>query len=272
MKKRSLTLTLVLGLLTPASLAVGGDATAKTAIAIKGMTCGGCVAAVRLQLKRTDGVTAYEVSLEKGEAEVNYDSAKTDPNKIAESVSKTGFQATVKGQGKGTGSTSDSSIRPLGPGELRDWFNASSASVRIVSLLSPTCPFCQRGHRILKTVFGKTDSSDLKAFLVWLPMLSGDDPQAALRQGATFQDPRLTEGWDPNREMGDLFARTLALRGAAWDVYLVYDRGVRWEGTEPPAPSFWMHQLEEEVGADQKLSLDPSRFSREVLTRLGRKG
>jgi copper chaperone CopZ len=270
MKKRSLTLILVL--LTSASLAVGGEATAKTTITIKGMTCGGCVSAVKLQLRRTEGVTAYEVSLEKGEAEVTYDSAKTDPKKIAESVSKTGFQATAKGQEKGSGPTSDSSIRPLGPGELRNWFNASSGSVRVVSLLSPTCPVCQSGHSVLKTVFGKTASSDLKAFLVWLPMESGDDPPAARREAATFQDPRLTEGWDPAREMGDLFARTLALRGAAWDVYLVYDRGVRWEGTEPPLPSFWMHQLEEEVGADQKLSLDPSRFSREVLARLRGKG
>jgi copper chaperone CopZ len=60
------------------------------------MTCGGCVAAVKLQLKRTDGVSAYEVSLEKGEPEVTYDPAKIEPNKIAESVSKTGFKASVK--------------------------------------------------------------------------------------------------------------------------------------------------------------------------------
>ena len=63
---------------------------------VEGMTCGGCVAAVKVQLKKTAGVTAYEVSLEKGEADVTYDSAKTDPGKIAESVSQSGFHATVK--------------------------------------------------------------------------------------------------------------------------------------------------------------------------------
>src|SRR2546427_11752007 len=68
----------------------------KTTLAIKGMTCGGCVAAVKLKLKRTVGVTAFEVSLERGEADVTYDPAKTDPNKIAESVSETGFTASVK--------------------------------------------------------------------------------------------------------------------------------------------------------------------------------
>lgn len=72
------------------------ETTAKTTLTIRGMTCGGCVAAVKLQLKRTEGVTAYEVSLEKGEAEVTYDTARTEPKKIAEAVSKTGFQASVK--------------------------------------------------------------------------------------------------------------------------------------------------------------------------------
>ena len=69
---------------------------AKTTLAIKGMTCGGCVAAVKGQLKRTDGVSAYDVSLEKAQAEVSYDPARTDPKKIAESVSKTGFETSVK--------------------------------------------------------------------------------------------------------------------------------------------------------------------------------
>src|SRR5258708_28152404 len=69
---------------------------AKTILAIKGMTCGGCVAAVKVQLKRTEGVAAYDVSLEKAEADVTYDPAKTDPEKVAESVSKTGFEASVK--------------------------------------------------------------------------------------------------------------------------------------------------------------------------------
>ena len=56
----------------------------------------GAAAAVKLQLRKTDGVTAYDVSLEKGEAEVTYDPAKAEPKKIAESVSTTGFQASVK--------------------------------------------------------------------------------------------------------------------------------------------------------------------------------
>jgi copper chaperone CopZ len=68
----------------------------KVSLAIDGMTCGGCVAAVKVQLKKTEGVTTFEVSLEKAEARVSYDPEKTTPEKIAESVSKTGFKASVK--------------------------------------------------------------------------------------------------------------------------------------------------------------------------------
>src|SRR5712692_3325428 len=96
---------------------------AKTILAIKGMTCGGCVAAVKVQLKKTEGVTAYEVSLEKAEADVTYDPGKTDPKKIAESVSKTGFTASVKeangsGNGSSTVKTPESKVKD---GQLEPW-------------------------------------------------------------------------------------------------------------------------------------------------------
>ena len=82
------------------AFAASASEAARTTLTIKGMTCGGCVAAVKVQLKKTEGVTAYDVSLEKGEAGVSYDAAKTTPEKIAESVSKTGFETSVKNSGE----------------------------------------------------------------------------------------------------------------------------------------------------------------------------
>ncbi len=86
----------VIGTLALARIALPAEPTAEAILAVRGMTCGGCVAAVKLQLERTDGVTAYEVSLERAEAHVTYDPQRTEPKKIAESVSKTGFSASVK--------------------------------------------------------------------------------------------------------------------------------------------------------------------------------
>ena len=92
MKKQSVWVVLAL-LLAPV---VHAATSAQTTLAIKGMACGGCVGAVKIQLKRTEGVSTFDVSYEKAEAVVTYDPARTEPRKIAESVSKTGFEASVK--------------------------------------------------------------------------------------------------------------------------------------------------------------------------------
>ena len=68
----------------------------KATFAIEGMTCGGCVGAVKVQLKRTPGVTDYDVSYEEAEAVVTFDPQVTDPDAIAESITECGFKATVK--------------------------------------------------------------------------------------------------------------------------------------------------------------------------------
>jgi len=46
------------------------------------------------------------------------------------------------------------------------------------------------------------------------------------------------------------FGETLDLHDIAWDVYLIYKPGIKWEAQQPPRPTFWMHQLQ---GVDPKL-------------------
>src|SRR5229473_2797549 len=58
---RRMLLSCLAGLAFLFSLSAGAaDTTSKTTLTIKGMTCGGCVAAVKLQLRKTDGVTAFK--------------------------------------------------------------------------------------------------------------------------------------------------------------------------------------------------------------------
>jgi len=113
--------------------------------------------------------------------------------------------------------------------------------------------------RVLK----KFPSPKLKAILVWEPMRGGDDATSATQQAETVQDIRISQGWDGGQNLGKLFGQTLDLHQIAWDVYLVYIPGIKWEGTQPPRPTFWMHQLE---GADPKLLLceNPTRINAEV--------
>ena len=74
--------------------------------------------------------------------------------------------------------------------------------------------------------------------------------------------------WHTDREIGKAFEKTLDLTRTAWDVYLVYEPGITWDGELPPPPSYWMHQLTEDSGADQQYCLNPVTLTREVEKRL----
>jgi hypothetical protein len=54
------------------------------------------------------------------------------------------------------------------------------------------------------------------------------------------------------------FRRLLRLPVPAWDVYLLYPRGVQWTGELTPGPAFWMHQLPE-LATDEKHLLNRGR-------------
>ena len=242
MARSTLSLVAALGLLIPATPIVAGDATANTTLAIKGMTCGGCVAAVKLQLKRTEGVTAYEVSLEKAEAAVTYDPAKTSPGKIAESVSKTGFEASIKKTGgdDGTpaasapaGATSkeacagdacqrDCCKQPAASAQdaeakglvsladdvsrLASDFNAAKTRPRFLAILSPTCSACVHGAEAIKAAILPAGAA-IDVFVVWAPMLAGDGGIAATASSAVLAAPHVRQYWDPSRRVGTSFRK-----------------------------------------------------------------
>jgi hypothetical protein len=154
--------------------------------------------------------------------------------------------------------------------ELRSEFNRAGQSLRLLAILSPSCPACQHGQGVIKSVFEKFRSERLKGFVIWLPILASDDAALARRQAEEFEDARVVQLWDADRRFGEALAGRLKLSGTAWDVYLLYDPGVKWEGDEPPTPTFWMHQLTQQAGADPRLCLNPDRLMREVGRRLER--
>src|SRR5258708_4113206 len=159
--------------------------------------------------------------------------------------------------------TSARPMSSLNAEDVRKEFNASSQKVRVVALLSPACADCQSGHGVVGRVLKKFPSPKLKAILVWEPMRDGDNATSATQQAETVQDIRVSQGWDGGQNLGKVFGQTLDLHQIAWDVYLVYKRGIKWEGPQPPRPTFWMHQLE---GVDPKLLLceNPTRLNVEV--------
>ncbi len=91
-----------------------------------------------------------------------------------------------------------------------------------------------------------TSAPDLRAYVVWLPILPDDDAAAAARASARCAGPRVLHYWDPDRALGDALGKALAIPPrrdgprVAWDVYLLFRPGARWGS----APAFWMQQLD----------------------------
>ena len=64
--------------------ASGGRAVAT--LRIEGLLCSACATSVRRHLEAVDGVSDAKVDLERGEAQVDYDTARTDPASLIAAV------------------------------------------------------------------------------------------------------------------------------------------------------------------------------------------
>lgn len=95
-----------------------------------------------------------------------------------------------------------------------------------------------------KEVLEQVASSELSAYFVWVPVLGDDDEDTARRVTVLVPDSRANHYWAPTDSTAWAFQAALPLVDEfAWDVYLVYDRGVEWTGENPPAPTYYQHQL-----------------------------
>jgi len=65
----------------------------ETTIRVEGMTCNGCVASVTRVLKTLPGVGSVDVSLERGEAKVQFDPSRTDLDHLKKTIEAAGYHA-----------------------------------------------------------------------------------------------------------------------------------------------------------------------------------
>jgi copper chaperone CopZ len=64
-------------------------------VKIEGMGCQGCVKKVDAAIRQVEGVRDCCVELPKASASVIYDPERTNPRKVAEAVTRAGYQATA---------------------------------------------------------------------------------------------------------------------------------------------------------------------------------
>ena len=116
----------------------------------------------------------------------------------------------------------------------------------------------------------KNPDPRIRSFAVWVPKRGATEahvPDAT----RLIHDPREEEFWDGSSLLVHAYMPTLALKDDAWDVYLIYPADANWGEGDPPAPAFWMHQLE--AATTPKLLapfLDEPKFAAALAAELAR--
>ncbi len=259
-------------------------APATVTLGVEGMTCGGCATGIEKTLSATAGVLEARVSFEKREAWVRYDDAKLTVDAIRKVISEAGYTV-VDAAGKRADSgpsccagkthggagctmidTANQSTQELpfstDLAELRTRFNRDKGKVRVLMLLSPTCPMCVGGASVIQTkVLDAVKNPDVRAYAVWVPILDSDGESTVGKASTRLHDARVSRYWDGKGEFVKSFARVLSLGDRpAWDVYMLYGPEAEWTA-EPPTPRSWMHQLQ---GLDPARRLDGATFAAEL--------
>lgn len=127
--------------------------------------------------------------------------------------------------------------------ELREAFNRDQGTVRVVTLLSPTCGGCLAAADLIRQhVLEKVDSPELRFYVVWGPMLGDETVDAARKATATLPDPRALHFWTSEEGVAQRFAEVIGLSGSerAWDTFQVFAQGRTWSD-HIPAPDRYMH-------------------------------
>lgn len=62
---------------------------------VKNMTCGSCVSKIKTALGDLDGIQQVDIAVTTGRSQVVYDPSSVDPDRIAETISSSGFPASV---------------------------------------------------------------------------------------------------------------------------------------------------------------------------------
>lgn len=92
---------------------------------------------------------------------------------------------------------------------------------------------------------------DVRAFLVWEPVLDSDRAQPSAQTLDRAADDRVEQFWDPTQRLASTWQpllkadprpvigkASLVTGDVLWDFVAVFPPGVRWTGDAPPLPAF----------------------------------
>jgi hypothetical protein len=121
--------------------------------------------------------------------------------------------------------------------ELKARFNHDAGVLRLVVLVSPTCPACVSGAGwIQEYALKRNPTLDVKVYAIWYEMYPGDSPDDFPAARQLMPDKRVTHLWDPAKDVGRWFYGFVPsnVRGdIEWDAFYLFDRTSVW--TDKPS-------------------------------------
>lgn len=130
--------------------------------------------------------------------------------------------------------------------QLKQEFNASADSERVLLLLSPTCPVCVAGGSEVNAVLRRHPQDKIRVLAIWEPMLPTDWNRPTSVVLDRLSDRRAVQWWDNQHLVSAMLKSSFAngdiacceRNGDLWDVIAVYPPGVQW-ANRLPAPKFF---------------------------------
>jgi hypothetical protein len=130
--------------------------------------------------------------------------------------------------------------------QLKQEFNASPDSERVVLLLSPTCPVCVEGSSAVNAVLKRHPGSNVRVFVIWEPILPTDwnKPMSVVLH--RLSDTRAIQIWDKQHQVAgpmeesapDQHLGCCKRNGTLWDIIAVYPPGAQWTDSLPASEFF----------------------------------
>jgi hypothetical protein len=116
--------------------------------------------------------------------------------------------------------------------QLQARFNDDKGALRLVVLVSPTCPECTGGVEwIQEYVLKRNPKLDVKVYAIWYEMYPGDSPDDLAEARKLLPDKRAVHYWDQPKDVGRWFYGLVPTntRGTIeWDAFYLYDRDSVW--------------------------------------------
>jgi len=127
---------------------------------------------------------------------------------------------------------------------LKAQFNDSASRMRVVILLSASCPYCLKGASAVQRILESHPQHSIVVHVVWQPILPTDWGLPGSGALSRLSDSRVQQFWDPEHAVARALEQSVRgrepqpgccfTRGIWWDMMAVYPPGAVWTDTLPP--------------------------------------